>query len=114
VPGSFDDVVLAYDLGKLSDGEYEFPAEAVASGSPNRADARRSARLPAAAQTRAFHEPAAGLRLTRRPGAAPGVKSNIPVASAPSELKWPHPAADAVGYGEGMCCFAAMTTRTAA
>jgi hypothetical protein len=23
-------------------------------------------------------------------------------------------AADAVGYGEGMCCFAAMTTRTAA
>ena len=29
VSGSFDDVVLAYDLGKLSDEEYEFLAEAV-------------------------------------------------------------------------------------
>ena len=29
VPGSFDDVVLAYDLGKLSDDEYEFLAGAV-------------------------------------------------------------------------------------
>jgi Zeta toxin len=28
VPGSFDDVVLAYDLGKLTDAEYEFLAEA--------------------------------------------------------------------------------------
>jgi hypothetical protein len=28
VPGSFDDVVLAYDRGKLSDGEFEFLAEA--------------------------------------------------------------------------------------
>ncbi|HEY0719381.1 MAG TPA: hypothetical protein VGD68_17340 [Streptosporangiaceae bacterium] len=28
VPGSFDDVVLAYDLGKLTDPEYEFLAEA--------------------------------------------------------------------------------------
>jgi hypothetical protein len=28
VPGSFDDVVLAYDLGQLSDDEYEFLAEA--------------------------------------------------------------------------------------
>jgi Zeta toxin len=28
VPGSFDDVVLAYDLGKLDDEEYEFLAEA--------------------------------------------------------------------------------------
>jgi hypothetical protein len=28
VPGSFDDVVLAYDRGKLSDEEYEFLAEA--------------------------------------------------------------------------------------
>jgi hypothetical protein len=28
VPGSFDDVVMAYDLGKLSDAEYEFLAEA--------------------------------------------------------------------------------------
>ena len=28
VPGSFDDVVMAYDLGKLSDDEYEFLAEA--------------------------------------------------------------------------------------
>ncbi|MBV9795423.1 MAG: zeta toxin family protein [Actinobacteria bacterium] len=28
VPGSFDDVVLAYDRGKLSDDEYEFLAEA--------------------------------------------------------------------------------------
>jgi hypothetical protein len=27
VPGSFDDVVLAYDLGRLSDEEYEFLAE---------------------------------------------------------------------------------------
>jgi hypothetical protein len=29
VPGSFDDVVLAYDLGKLPDEEHEFLAEAV-------------------------------------------------------------------------------------
>jgi hypothetical protein len=29
LPGSFDDVVLAYDLGKLSDDEYEFLAGAV-------------------------------------------------------------------------------------
>jgi hypothetical protein len=29
VPGSFDDVMLAYDLGRLSDDEYEFLAEAV-------------------------------------------------------------------------------------
>jgi len=28
VPGSFDDVVMAYDLGKLTDPEYEFLAEA--------------------------------------------------------------------------------------
>jgi hypothetical protein len=28
VPGSFDDVVLAYDLGKLTNAEYEFLAEA--------------------------------------------------------------------------------------
>lgn len=28
-PGSFDDVVLAYDLGKLTDDQYEFLAEAV-------------------------------------------------------------------------------------
>ena len=28
MPGSFDDVVLAYDLGKLTDPEYEFLAEA--------------------------------------------------------------------------------------
>jgi hypothetical protein len=30
VPGSFDDVVLAYDLGQLSDQEYEFLASAAA------------------------------------------------------------------------------------
>jgi hypothetical protein len=34
VPGSFDDVVLAYDLGKLSDDEYEFLAEAVSISAP--------------------------------------------------------------------------------
>jgi hypothetical protein len=35
VPGSFDDVVLTYDLGKLSDDEYEFLAEAVGISVPN-------------------------------------------------------------------------------
>jgi hypothetical protein len=30
VPGSFDDVVLAYDLGQLSDEEYEFLAGSAA------------------------------------------------------------------------------------
>jgi hypothetical protein len=34
VPGSFDDVVLAYDLGKLSDDEYEFLAEAASISVP--------------------------------------------------------------------------------
>jgi hypothetical protein len=34
VPGSFDDVVLAYDLGKLSDDEYEFLAGAVSISVP--------------------------------------------------------------------------------
>lgn len=34
VPGSFDDVVLAYDLGQLSDGEYEFLAESAACSVP--------------------------------------------------------------------------------
>lgn len=34
VPGSFDDVVLAYDLGRLSDDEYEFLAEAAACSAP--------------------------------------------------------------------------------
>jgi Zeta toxin len=34
VPGSFDDVVLAYDLGKLSDEEYEFLAEAISVSAP--------------------------------------------------------------------------------
>ena len=51
MPGSFDDVVLAYDLGKLSEEEYEFLAEAVSISVPEPADVRRSIRLPAAAQT---------------------------------------------------------------
>jgi hypothetical protein len=34
VPGSFDDVVLAYDLGHLSDGEYEFLAGSAACSAP--------------------------------------------------------------------------------
>ncbi len=34
VPGSFDDVVLAYDLGRLSDDEYEFLAGAAACSAP--------------------------------------------------------------------------------
>ena len=36
VPGSFDDVVLAYDLGQLSDQEYEFLAESAACSVPGR------------------------------------------------------------------------------
>jgi hypothetical protein len=36
VPGSFDDVVLAYDLGRLSDKEYEFLAESAACSVPGR------------------------------------------------------------------------------
>jgi hypothetical protein len=28
VPGSFDDVIMAYDLGQLTDDEYEYLAEA--------------------------------------------------------------------------------------
>jgi hypothetical protein len=39
VPESFDDVVLAYDLGKLSDRDYQQLAKAVAS-------AASSQRLP--------------------------------------------------------------------
>ncbi len=35
VPGSFDDVMLAYDLGKLSDAEYKFLAEAVTVSTPD-------------------------------------------------------------------------------
>jgi hypothetical protein len=35
VPGSFDDVVLAYDLGRLSDKEYEFLAESAAVSAPD-------------------------------------------------------------------------------
>jgi hypothetical protein len=35
VPESFDDVVLAYDLGKLSDRDYEQLAKAVASAAPS-------------------------------------------------------------------------------
>lgn len=34
VPGSFDDVVLAYDLGKLSDRDYQELAKAAASAGP--------------------------------------------------------------------------------
>ena len=34
VPGSFDDVVLAYDQGRLSDKEYEFLAESAAVSAP--------------------------------------------------------------------------------
>jgi Zeta toxin len=34
VPGSFDDVVLANDLGRLSDKEYEFLAESAACSAP--------------------------------------------------------------------------------
>jgi len=30
IPGSFDDVVLAYDLGQLTDGDYEPLATAAA------------------------------------------------------------------------------------
>jgi hypothetical protein len=33
--GSFDDVVLAYDLGRLSDAEYEFLAEAASVSAPD-------------------------------------------------------------------------------
>jgi hypothetical protein len=40
-PGSFDDVVAAYDRGLLSDHEYEVLAEAVAES--KRAEDRRSA-----------------------------------------------------------------------
>jgi hypothetical protein len=35
IPGSFDDVVLAYDLGKLSDRDYQHLATAAASASPD-------------------------------------------------------------------------------
>lgn len=35
VPGSFDDVVLAYDLGKLSDHDYQQLAKAAASAGPS-------------------------------------------------------------------------------
>jgi len=41
--GSFDDVVAAYDLGKLSDAEYEVLSEAAAES--NRAEDRRIADL---------------------------------------------------------------------
>ncbi len=34
VPGSFDDVALAYDLGRLSDDEYEFLVEAISVSAP--------------------------------------------------------------------------------
>jgi hypothetical protein len=34
VPGSFDDVVLAYDLGKLSDRDYQQLAKAATSAGP--------------------------------------------------------------------------------
>lgn len=34
VPGSFDDVVLAYDQGRLSDEEYDFLAESAACSAP--------------------------------------------------------------------------------
>lgn len=34
VPGSFDDVVLAYDQGRLSDQEYDFLAESAACSAP--------------------------------------------------------------------------------
>jgi Zeta toxin len=35
-PGSFDDVIFAYDLGRLSDEEYEFLAEAASASAPDR------------------------------------------------------------------------------
>jgi Zeta toxin len=35
IPGSFDDVVLAYDLGKLSDRDYQQLAKAAASAGPS-------------------------------------------------------------------------------
>jgi hypothetical protein len=40
VPGSFDDVVAAYDRGQISDGEYEVLSEAVAES--KRAEDRRN------------------------------------------------------------------------
>ena len=36
VPGSFDDVVLAYDLGRLDDQEYDFLAGSAACSAPER------------------------------------------------------------------------------
>ena len=43
-PGSFDDVVAAYDQGELSDDEYEVLAEAAAES--KRAEDRRAAAEP--------------------------------------------------------------------
>lgn len=44
VPNSFDDVVAAYDLGKVSDEEYAVLSEAVAES--KRAEDRRTAEEP--------------------------------------------------------------------